>query len=69
MSVVKLDIVKNQFDADAMLEEAKDAGFATTLAIVGYLKDHRVCIMTNANKGEAVLLLEQAKHTLLFDDE
>lgn len=57
-----------RFDSDAILEAAKGKGFAT-LAILGELEDGSQWISSTANAGEAIILMERAKHDLIFGDD
>lgn len=71
-NVVKLEPVEigegYRFDADAILEAAKGAGF-TRLAILGDLEDGSVWVSGNANAGEILVLMEMAKRQLVFGEE
>lgn len=57
-----------RFDPDALLEAAKGAGFQT-LIIIGQLEDGEQWISGSANAGESIILMELAKHTLIFGDD
>ena len=69
--VVKLEPVEVgagfRFDADEILELAKGQEF-TTLCIIGQLEDGTVWVTGNANAGETLVLMERAKHQLVFED-
>ena len=57
-----------RFEPDELLEAAKGAGFST-LVILGELEDGSTWISGSANAGETLILLERAKHSLIFGDE
>lgn len=57
-----------RFDPDELLEAAKGHGFVT-LAIIGQLEDGSEWISGTANAGETVILMERAKHHLIFGEE
>lgn len=57
-----------RFDPDEVLEAAKGAGF-TTLVILGELEDGSQWVSGSANAGETVIMIERAKHSLIFGDE
>lgn len=70
--VVKLNPVeigeKRRFDPDEVLEAAKGQGF-TTLVILGEIEDGSQWVSGNANAGETVIMIERAKHALIFGDD
>ncbi len=55
-------------DPDTMLEAAKGQGFRT-LAIIGELEDDTIWISGSANAGETLILMERAKHDLVFPSD
>lgn len=57
-----------RFDADEVLEAAKGKGFPT-LVVLGQLEDGSSWISSSANAGEAIILMERAKHDLIFGDD
>ena len=57
-----------RFDPDELLEAAKGHGF-TTLAIIGELSDGSSWISGTANAGETMIMMERAKHHLIFGEE
>lgn len=57
-----------RFDADEILECAKGQEF-TSLAVLGQLEDGSYWITGNANAGEILMLMERAKHQLIFGEE
>lgn len=56
-----------RFDADEILEDAKGQAF-TCFAIIGQLEDGSDWITGNANAGEILVMMERAKHHLVFGD-
>ncbi|WP_313349377.1 hypothetical protein [Paracoccus sp. (in: a-proteobacteria)] len=54
-----------RFDPDELLEAAKGQGF-TDLVILGTLPDGTKWTSGNCNAGEALILMERAKHELIF---
>lgn len=54
-----------RFDADEILDGAKGQSFAT-FAIIGQLEDGTMWTSGNANVGETLVLMERAKHHLVF---
>ena len=56
-----------RFDADETLEHAKGQNF-TCLAIIGQLEDGSQWITGNANAGEILVMMERAKHHLVFGE-
>jgi len=71
-NVIKLQPVEvgdsYRFDPDDVLETAKGQDF-TCLAVLGQLSDGEIWITGNANVGELLVLMEQAKHKLVFGEE
>lgn len=69
--IVKLEPVSVgegfRFDADEILEVAKGCDFKT-LVIIGELADGSTWISGTANAGETLILMERAKHALIFGD-
>lgn len=57
-----------RFAPDALLDAARGKGF-TTLVILGELEDGSQWISGNANAGETVIMIERAKHSLIFGGE
>lgn len=68
-NVVKLELVEVgadfRFDAGQLLEAAKGARFER-MAIIGRLECGQLYVAGTANAGETTILLEQAKHMLIF---
>ena len=58
----------HRFDPDEVLETAKGKGFVT-MAILGQLPDGTFWVSGNANQGETLILLEYAKHEILFGED
>lgn len=56
-----------RFEADEILEKAKGKGF-TLVAVLGKLPDGTVWVSASGNLGETMVLMEMAKHTVLFPD-
>ena len=56
-----------RFDPDTVLEAAKGQGFET-LVVIGTTADGSFWVSGNANAGETLVLMEQAKHTIVFGD-
>lgn len=54
-----------RFDPDQTLDAAKGQGF-TIIAIVGQLEDGSFWVSGSANAGETLVLLERAKHQIVF---
>ena len=71
-NVVKLEPVEIgegfRFDSDEILEDSKGQAF-TTLAILGQLEDGSFWVSGNANAGETLVLMERAKHHLVFGED
>jgi hypothetical protein len=57
-----------RFDPDEMLEAAKGQGFATLVILAEY-PDGTSWTSGSANVGETLILMERAKHALLFGEE
>jgi hypothetical protein len=57
-----------RFDADQILEQAKGRGF-TNVLVIGELEDGEFWISSAANAGEALVLMERAKHKIVFGDD
>ena len=57
-----------RFDSDEILELAKGLNFIT-FALVGQLEDGSIWTSGNANAGETLILMERAKHHLVFGEE
>jgi hypothetical protein len=57
-----------RFEPDDLLEAAKGIGF-TTLVILGELEDGSQWVSGSANAGETLIMIERAKHTLIFGDD
>lgn len=56
-----------RFDPDRILEEAKGRGHVNIL-VIGELEDGTLWISSAANAGEALVLMEKAKHQICFGD-
>jgi hypothetical protein len=69
--VVKLEPVEigsnYRFDPDEILEGDKGQEF-TNLVILGQLSDGTVWVTGNSNAGEILVMMEMAKHQLLFEE-
>jgi hypothetical protein len=57
-----------RFDADQILEEAKGRGF-TNVLIIADTEDGELWVSSAANAGEALVLMEKAKHKIVFGDD
>lgn len=57
-----------RFDADDLLDGAKGQGLVT-MAIIGQLEDRSIWVSGNANAGETLVLIERAKHQIVFGEE
>jgi hypothetical protein len=57
-----------RFDPDQVLEDAKGQGFVT-LMVLAQNEDGDIWITGNANVGETLVLMERAKHHLVFGDD
>lgn len=56
-----------RFDPDKILEEAKGIDFET-LVIIGQKPDGEIWVSGNANRGELLMLVELAKHDIVFGE-
>lgn len=56
-----------RFDPDQILEEAKGRGHVNIL-IIGELEDGSIWVSSAANAGEAMVLMEKAKHQICFGE-
>lgn len=56
-----------RFDPDEMLEAAKGQDF-TTVAVIGELPNGELWVSGNANAGETLILMEKAKHLIVFGE-
>ncbi len=69
--VVKLEPVEIgsnfRYDPDEILEGAKGQDF-TNLVILGQLPDGTYWVTGNSNASEILVLMEMAKHQLLFEE-
>jgi len=54
-----------RFDADFILEAAKGRPF-DRLAVIGELENGEIWVSGTANAGETLVLLELAKHKVVF---
>ena len=57
-----------RFDPDQVLEDSKRQGFVT-LVVLAQNEDGDIWITGNANVGETLVLMERAKHHLVFGDD
>lgn len=57
-----------RFDSDEILDKAKGQSFIT-FTIIGQLEDGSIWTDGNANAGEMIVLMERAKHHLVFGEE
>ena len=57
-----------RFDPDEILEAAKGQGFST-VAILAECEDGSVWISGSANAGETLVLMERAKHQIVFGED
>lgn len=71
-NVAKLELLEVgegfRFDPDEILETAKGQGFQT-IAILGQLDDGTTWVSGSANAGETLVLIERAKHQIVFGEE
>lgn len=71
-NVVKLEPVEvgegYRFDPDEILEAAKGQGFRM-IAVLGELEDGSFWVSGSANAGETLVLMERAKHRIVFGEE
>ena len=54
-----------RFEPDKILEAAKGQGF-TNIVIIGQLEDGDLWVSSAANAGEVLVLMELAKHKIVF---
>lgn len=70
-NVAKLELVTVgegfRFDPDALLEAAKGQGFVK-LAILAENPDGTIWVSGTANAGETMVLIELAKHQIVFGE-
>lgn len=70
-NVVKLELVSigegARLDSDEILESAKGQSLAR-FVVVGDLPDGSLWVSGSANAGESLILLERAKHHIVFGD-
>lgn len=70
-NVVKLHPVEvgdgYRFDPDQILEEAKRREF-TSVVVLGELPDGELWVSSAVNAGEALVLIERAKHRIVFGE-
>ena len=57
-----------RFDSDAALERMKGKTYSRLL-IIGDFEDGSRAIEGNCNSGEALVLMERAKHDIVFGDD
>lgn len=57
-----------RFDPDKILEEAKGNEFSNVV-VIGENPDGTLWISSAANAGEALVMLERAKHFIVFGKE
>ena len=69
--VVKFDPVlvgeNYRFDPDEILEAAKGQGFGK-MAVIAEMTDGSIWVSGSANAGETLVLMERAKHYIVFGD-
>lgn len=69
--IVKLEPVEigsnYRFDPDEILDGAKGQEF-TNLVILGQLPDGTIWVTGNSNAGEILVMMEMAKHQILFEE-
>lgn len=63
--VLKLHVVEN--GVDTAIDEARHAGFDMVF-IIGLRLDDSLETASNVDVGTALLMMERAKHFLLFED-
>ena len=56
-----------RFDPDKILEQAKGRGH-TNILVIGELEDGSLWVSSAANAGEALVLMEKAKHQIIFGE-
>ena len=70
--IVKLELAEIgsqiRFDADEVLKGAMGQPF-TTIAILAQDEDGKIWVSGNANAGETLVLMERAKHQIVFGDD
>lgn len=70
-NVVKLQPVtvgeNFRFEADEILEKAKGKGFGR-MVVIGDFDDGSIYVAGTANAGESMVLLERARHFLVFGE-
>lgn len=70
--VTKLELVEVgagfRFEADDILEAAKGHNLETVV-VIGQYPDGTIWVSGSANAGETLILIEKAKHSLIFGDE
>lgn len=70
--VRKLELVEvgenHRFDPAEILTSAQGQPF-TTMTILGQLEDGTLWVNGDANLGETLVLLEKAKHMLVFGED
>lgn len=54
-----------RFESDEILESAKGNGF-TSVVVIGELEDGELWVSSAANAGEDLILIERAKHHIVF---
>lgn len=57
-----------RFEPDKILEEAKGQDF-TNIVVVGEMPDGSIWVSSAANAGEALVMMERAKHFIVFGKE
>lgn len=57
-----------RFDADDILEGAKGQGL-TIVSVIAEDQNGELWVSGSANAGETLILLERAKHHIVFGDE
>lgn len=56
-----------RFDSDQILDAAKGQEFST-VCVIGHYPDGSLWVSGSANAGETMMLLELAKHHILFGE-
>ena len=54
-----------RFESDEILESAKGKGL-TSVVVIGELENGELWVSSAANAGEALILIERAKHHIVF---
>jgi len=54
-----------RFESDEILEAAKGTGLASVV-VIGELENGELWVSSAANAGEALILIERAKHHIVF---